>query len=38
MNREFTEAVNLLKQYRELTTAEEQKQADELIQKLLGAI
>jgi len=38
MNREFTEAVNLLRQYRELTTADEQKQADELIQKLLGAI
>jgi Flp pilus assembly protein TadD len=37
MNREFAEAVNLLRQYRELTTAEEQKQADELIQKLLGA-
>ena len=38
INREFSEAVNLLKQYRDLTTADEQKQADELIQKLLGAI
>ena len=38
INREFAEAVNLLKQYRELTTAEDQKQTDELIQKLLGAI
>ncbi len=38
INREFAEAVNLLKQYRELTTADDQKQTDELIQKLLGAI
>lgn len=38
VNREFNEAVTLLKQYRELTGPEEQKLADELIHKLLGAI
>jgi tetratricopeptide (TPR) repeat protein len=38
INREFMDAVNLLNQYRELTPADEQKLADELIQKLLGAM
>lgn len=37
INREFTEAVNLLKQYRELTTDDEQKLVDELIQKMISA-
>ena len=38
VNREFMDAVKLLNQYRELTSADEQKLADELIQKLMGAI
>ena len=38
INREFLDAVNLLKQYRDLTSADEQKLADELIQKLMNAM
>ena len=37
MNKEFTEAVSILNQYRQLTSPEDHKQADDLIQKLLGA-
>jgi len=38
MNKEFAEAVDILNQYCQLTPPEEQKQAQELIQKLLGAM
>lgn len=38
VNREFNDAINLLRLYRELTSADEQKQADELIHKLLSAL
>lgn len=38
MNKEFEEAVKILKQYRELGAPEEQVQADELIHKLLSAL
>lgn len=34
MNKEFTEAIKILRLYRDLTTPEEQHQADELIHKL----
>lgn len=37
MNKQFTEAINILNQYRELTSADDRKQADDLIQKLLRA-
>jgi tetratricopeptide (TPR) repeat protein len=37
MNKEFSEAINILNQYRQLTPQEGHKQADELIQKLLQA-
>jgi len=38
MNKEFNEAVNILNQYRQLTSPEDHKQADDLIQKLMEAL
>ena len=38
MNKEFNEAIKILNQYRQLSTPEEHKQADDLIQKLMGAV
>lgn len=38
MNKEFIEAIKILNQYRQLTSAEDHKQADELIEKLMGAL
>ncbi|HTE34850.1 MAG TPA: tetratricopeptide repeat protein [Chryseolinea sp.] len=38
MNKEFIEAIRILRQYRELTTHEDQQHADELIQKLSSAL
>ena len=38
INREFGDAVRLLNQYRELASADEQKLADELIQKMMSAM
>jgi tetratricopeptide (TPR) repeat protein len=38
MNKEFIDAVRILNQYRDLTSAEDRKQADELIEKLMGAL
>ena len=37
MNKEFTDAVNILNQYRHITTSEDHAQVDDLIQKLTGA-
>jgi tetratricopeptide (TPR) repeat protein len=38
MNKEFNEAVSILHQYRQLTSPEDHKQADDLIQKLIEAL
>ncbi len=38
MNKEFNEAISILRQYRDLAPVEDHRQAEDLIQKLLSAI
>ena len=38
MNKEFSEAIMVLNKYRQITSPDEQKEADNLIQKLMGAL
>jgi tetratricopeptide (TPR) repeat protein len=38
MNKEFAEAIQVLNKYRQLTSPDEQKEADSLIDKLMGAL
>jgi tetratricopeptide (TPR) repeat protein len=38
MNKEFAEAIQVLNKYRQLTSPDERKEADSLIEKLMGAL